>query len=50
MEAVLQEEERPPESIFDMVQGITAVARKKPHQDARLDLEIRAKALMDRAA
>lgn len=50
IEAVLQEEGRPPESIFDMVQGITAVARKKPHQDARLDLEIRAKALMDRAA
>lgn len=36
---VLEEEGRPPESIFDFVQGITAVARSKPHQDARLDLE-----------
>ncbi len=29
--------------------GITAVARDKPHQDARLDLEGRAKKLLDRA-
>ena len=36
---VLEEEGRPPESIFDFVQGITALARGKPHQDARLDLE-----------
>ena len=32
--AVLPEEGRPPESVFDFVQGITAVARAKPHQDA----------------
>lgn len=48
--AVLEEEGRPPESIFDFVQGITAVARSKPHQDARLELEGRAKALLARAA
>ena len=36
---VLEEEGRPPESIFDFVQGITALARGKPHQDARLELE-----------
>ena len=36
---VLEEEGRPPESIFDFVQGITALARSKPHQDARLGLE-----------
>ena len=48
--AVLAEEGRPPESIFDFVQGITAVARDKPHQDARLDLEAKAKKLLDRAA
>ena len=36
---VLEEEDRPPESIFDFVQGITALARDKPHQDARLELE-----------
>jgi len=50
IDAVLSEEGRPPESIFDFVQGITAVARHKPHQDARLDMEAKAKKLMDRAA
>jgi hypothetical protein len=49
IETVLSEEGRKPESIFDFVQGITAVARNKPHQDARLDLETRAKRLLDRA-
>lgn len=48
--AVLEEEGRPPESIFDFVQGITAIARAKPHQDARLELEGKAKALLERAA
>ena len=50
IETVLAEEGRPPNSIFDFVQGITAVARDKPHQDARLDMEARAKKLLDRAA
>lgn len=50
IETVLVEEGRPPESIFDFVQGITAVARDKTHQDARLDMEGRAKKLLDRAA
>ena len=50
IDAVLAEEGRPPESIFDFVQGITAVARDKPHQDARLELEGKAKKLLDRAA
>lgn len=50
IDAVLAEEGRPPESIFDFVQGITAVARGKPHQDARLDMEGKAKKLLDRAA
>jgi len=36
---VLQEEGHPPTSIFDFVQGINAVARDRPHQDARLELE-----------
>jgi hypothetical protein len=48
IESVLAEEGRPPESIFDFVQGITAVARDKPHQDARLDMEAKAKKLLDR--
>jgi hypothetical protein len=50
IETVLQEEGRPPESLFDFVQGITALARSKPHQDSRLELEGKAKKLMDRAA
>ena len=50
IETVLAEEGRPPQSIFDFVQGITAVARDKPHQDARLDMEAKAKKLLDRAA
>ncbi len=48
IETVLCEEGRPPESVFDFVQGITALARTRPHQDARLDLEGRAKRLLDR--
>ncbi|WP_033927449.1 hypothetical protein [Sphingomonas sp. 35-24ZXX] len=48
IETVLAEEGRPPESVFDFVQGITAVARSKTHQDARLDMEARAKRLFDR--
>ena len=47
---VLEEEGRPPESVFDFVQGITALARGKPHQDARLELEGKAKLLLERAA
>jgi len=43
---VLDEEGRPPESVFDFVQGITALARAKPHQDARLELEGHAAKLM----
>ena len=43
---VLEEEGRPPESIFDFVQGITALARSKPHQDARLELEGKASKLL----
>lgn len=50
VETVLAEEGRPPESVFDFVQGITAVARSKPQQDARLVMETRAKKLMEAAA
>lgn len=48
IETVLAEEGRPPESVFDFVQGITALARDKAHQDARLDMEGKAKKLLDR--
>ena len=46
VETVLAEEGRPPESVFDFVQGITAVARSKPQQDARLAMEGKAKVLL----
>lgn len=49
IETVLGEESRKPESVFDFVQGITALARAKSHQDARLELEGKAKRLMERA-
>ncbi len=47
---MLNEEGHPPTSVFDFVQGITALARSKPHQDARLELEGKAKMLLERAA
>jgi hypothetical protein len=50
VETVLQEEGRPPESIFDFVQGMTAHARTRAHQDSRLELEAKAKVLLERAA
>lgn len=50
IETVLQEEGRPPESIFDFVQGITAHSRSKAHQDTRLELEAKAKTLLEKAA
>lgn len=50
IETVLKEEGRPPESVFDFVQGITALARTKAHQDTRLEFEGKAKRLLERAA
>jgi hypothetical protein len=50
IEMVLSEEGRPPESIFDFVQGITALARTKTNQDTRLELEGKAKKLLERVS
>lgn len=50
MDRAEQEEGHPPVSVWDFCQGITAVARDLPHQDARLDLEAIAGKLMKRAA
>ena len=47
---VMVEQGRPPESVFDFVQGITAMAGAERHQDARLDVELKAKRLMDQVA
>lgn len=38
---------RPLESVFELVQGIIAVARSKPQQDARLVMEGKAKVLLE---
>lgn len=43
---VLAEEGHPAESVYDFVQGITAVARSKTHQDGRLALEGKARTLL----
>ncbi|AYG70783.1 MULTISPECIES: DUF932 domain-containing protein [unclassified Rhizobium] len=50
IEMVLSEEGQPPESIFDFVQGITALARTKTNQDTRLELEGKAKKLLESAS
>lgn len=49
IETVLAEEGHPPASIYDFVQGITAVARSKTYQDTRLELEGKAKRLLQKA-
>jgi hypothetical protein len=48
IEAVMKEEGHPATSVWDMVQGITAVARGFQNQDTRLDLEMKAGNLMDK--
>lgn len=48
IETVLREEGHPPENVFDFVQGLTAMARRRENQDGRLNLEQRAKRLFDK--
>ena len=48
VETVLAGEGRPPENVFELVPGITAVARSKLQQDARLVIEGKAKALLEK--
>lgn len=50
LDRVLEEEKKPAESVWDFVQGITAVARDVGHQDARVALELKASALMKKVA
>lgn len=50
IDTVLREEGHMPSSVWDFVQGITAVARTKGHQDARVQLERTAGNLMAKAA
>ncbi|SEJ45984.1 hypothetical protein SAMN05518849_10718 [Sphingobium sp. AP50] len=46
---VLAEEGHPPQSVYDFVQGITALARTRTNQDSRLELEGKARRLLERA-
>lgn len=46
--SVLEEEGHPPASLYDFVNGITAVARSKSHQDSRLEFEGKARGLLQR--
>ena len=45
---VLDEEGHPPASVYDFVQGITALARTRANQDSRLELEGKAKRLLQK--
>lgn len=47
LNAVLAEEGHPAASVWDMAQGLTAVARRIPRQDERINLEKAAKTLLD---
>lgn len=47
--SVLVEEGHPPESLYDFVQGITAHARTKTNQDSRLEIEGKARKLLETA-
>lgn len=50
LDRVLDEEGHKPRSIWDMVQGITAVARDIQNQDSRVDLELKASKLLAKVA
>ncbi len=50
IDVALCEEGRPPETIFDFVQGMTALARRRAHQDSRLELEGRARTLLEQVS
>lgn len=50
MEIVQNEEGHPMETLHDAIQGITALARRKPYQSERVKLEAQAQGLLARAA
>lgn len=47
---VVKEEHHEAKSVWDFVQGITAVARDIQHQDQRVGMELRAKRILDKVA
>lgn len=50
LEAVEREEGYPARSVWDIAQGITAVARNELNTDTRMDMEIRARKMLDKVA
>jgi hypothetical protein len=46
----VEEEQKPADSVWDMAQAITAIARDIPYQDSRVELERKAGALLDKVA
>jgi hypothetical protein len=48
--SVIDEEQKAPESVWDFVQGITAVARSTPHADKRVEMEAVAGKLLNKIA
>lgn len=50
IDACLNEEGRPPASVWDFVQGITATARSITHTDDRIAVEEKAGKLLAKAA
>lgn len=50
MEAVEREEQHPARTVWDVAQGITAVARNVPNNDDRVELEGEARKLLDKVA
>lgn len=50
LEAVEREEKRPARTIWDMAQGITAVARTIPNNDDRVGFELEARRILDKVA
>jgi hypothetical protein len=50
IETVEREEQRKPRTAWDFAQGLTAVARNIPNNDARIEVETEARKLLDKAA
>lgn len=50
LNAVEKEEHRVCRSVWDVAQGLTAIARRVPHQDQRIDLERAAKKILDKVS
>jgi len=44
----MEEEQKPIESVWDAAQAITAQARDIPHADERVDVELKAKKILDK--